>query len=178
MIHDAVAWVFSFLCHQDPVRCWAPGGVPLAICQRCTGVYAGAALMLLLLPLMRFRPTKRLTALHAVFVLQMVVFGFHLVPHPATGRTLSGQLFIIGVLYFLWGSLRHRRAWLQGDVQPRKYLAGVVALLLLLQIAVRAPLALAGAALDLLALCGVAVIAGAAMLTLGDLATRAIKQGG
>ena len=174
MIHDAAVWLFSSLCHQEAARCWTPGGTPLALCQRCTGVYVGAALMLFLLPLMRFRPTKSLTALHAGLVLQMIVFGLHLVPHPAPVRTLSGQLFVTGALYFLWGSLRHRWTRLQGDLSPWWYLGGVAALVLLLQAAVRMPVPMAGTVLDLLALCGAAVIVLAALLTLVDLGARAV----
>jgi uncharacterized membrane protein len=178
MIHEAAVWVFEVLCHQDAERCWAPGGMPLALCQRCTGVYVGAAFMVLLLPLMRFRPTKGLAVLHAGFVLQMVLLGLHFVPHPASVRTLSGQLFAVGVLYFLWGSLRHRWAWLRGDMSPWGYLAGVCALVLALQGAVRAPFAGTGVVLDLLALCGALVIVLAAALTLADLGSRAMGNKG
>lgn len=37
-------WVyqfFSFICHQDPLRSWSLGSEPLAVCVRCTSIYAG-----------------------------------------------------------------------------------------------------------------------------------------
>jgi uncharacterized membrane protein len=42
--------VFSPLCHQDPGRCFRLAGFPLAVCARCTGVYFGFVLGLLLWP--------------------------------------------------------------------------------------------------------------------------------
>ncbi len=33
--------VFSHVCHQQPVRSFAIQGVPLAVCSRCTGIYSG-----------------------------------------------------------------------------------------------------------------------------------------
>ena len=69
----------------------------LAFCQRCTGVYAGAALGLCLVPFMRFRPEKDVLALNLLFIIQMIAFGMHFIPHGAMIRTLSGQLFIYNI---------------------------------------------------------------------------------
>jgi len=35
------------LCHQQPARSFAAGGLPLPVCARCLGLYAGGALGLL-----------------------------------------------------------------------------------------------------------------------------------
>jgi hypothetical protein len=43
----AIAVVYragAHVCHQDPARSFAMGGVPLPVCARCTGLYAGAAI--------------------------------------------------------------------------------------------------------------------------------------
>lgn len=37
----------STVCHQDAGRSFTIGGAPLAVCSRCTGLYAGGALGLL-----------------------------------------------------------------------------------------------------------------------------------
>lgn len=42
---------FSFVCHQMPERSASIGGVPLALCHRCTGIYAGFTLGLVAGPL-------------------------------------------------------------------------------------------------------------------------------
>jgi uncharacterized membrane protein len=44
---------FSAFCHQLPERSYFLAGHKLAVCSRCTGVYAGFALTLLLYPFMR-----------------------------------------------------------------------------------------------------------------------------
>jgi uncharacterized membrane protein len=44
---------FAAFCHQLPERSYFITGHKLAVCSRCTGVYAGFALTLLLYPLLR-----------------------------------------------------------------------------------------------------------------------------
>jgi len=44
---------FSALCHQIPGRSAAVDGVPLAVCDRCLGIYSGFALGLVLAALLR-----------------------------------------------------------------------------------------------------------------------------
>ncbi|MFO1265486.1 MAG: DUF2085 domain-containing protein [Rubrivivax sp.] len=94
--------LFAFVCGQIPEHTWAPGGMPLHVCQRCTGLYAGAAVALLLHALLRLRPSDRMVALHAVFLLPMVPLGYHWLPQDGLARTLSGILFGAGVVDFLW----------------------------------------------------------------------------
>lgn len=42
---------FHAVCHQLPERSFSLGGVPIAVCHRCTGIYAGLFLGALLFPL-------------------------------------------------------------------------------------------------------------------------------
>ncbi len=55
--HPAVAHViygaFGTLCHQLPERSYFIDGHKLGVCSRCTGIYGGFALTLLLYPLLR-----------------------------------------------------------------------------------------------------------------------------
>lgn len=108
MINDFIQQIFSHLCHQEVDRCWIFGGLPIAFCQRCTGVYLGAFFMAFILPLARFKPTKKIIFIHAIFILQMIIFGLHLIPHNGSVRTISGQIFIYGVIYFLWLNIQNR----------------------------------------------------------------------
>ncbi len=94
--------LFAFVCSQTLDRSWAPGGVLLPFDQRCTGLYVGAAIAVVLHLLLRFRPSVPLLWLHGLFLLQMVPLGFHLIPHGPVLRTLSGQLFSFGVIGYLW----------------------------------------------------------------------------
>jgi len=43
----------SAICHQMPERSFHLGGLPLGVCSRCTGIYAGFVTGLLLYPLAR-----------------------------------------------------------------------------------------------------------------------------
>src|SRR6056297_1218175 len=44
---------FQHLCHQLPGRSFEVGGVPLAVCHRCVGIYAGLLGGVLSLPVIR-----------------------------------------------------------------------------------------------------------------------------
>ena len=46
---------FHLLCHQIPERSFALGGVSLAVCHRCTGIYLGLVLGVLALPALPLR---------------------------------------------------------------------------------------------------------------------------
>jgi uncharacterized membrane protein len=94
--------IFSFVCAQNPAHTWAPGGELLPFCQRCTGLYVGATLALLLLLWFRPATDARYCWLHVALVLFMTPFGFHLVPHGAVLRTMSGHFFGFGVAGLLW----------------------------------------------------------------------------
>ena len=68
----AAIWVpilrlsFAAVCHQIPDRSFAWAGAPLAVCARCLGLYAGAALAAAL-PLPRCRYAWRLAVMLAAF---------------------------------------------------------------------------------------------------------------
>lgn len=94
--------LFSFVCGQDPAHTWAPGGESLPCCQRCTGLYAGIAIGLVLQSVLRMRPSARFLQVHGLFLLMMVPLGFHWVAHGELVRTVSGLLFGVGVVSFLW----------------------------------------------------------------------------
>jgi len=91
--------VFALVCGRH--HCWALGGVDLPFCQRCTGLYVGAALAVVLYAVFRPRPTYVSLAIHGLLLLLMVPFGYHLVPQNAALRTLTGQLFAVGLVGYL-----------------------------------------------------------------------------
>jgi uncharacterized membrane protein len=93
---------FAVVCGQNPGHTWAPGGILLPCCQRCTGLYVGAAVAVLLHLWLRPRLSGRFLEIHGAFLLAMVPFGFHWVPQGPTLRTLSGVLFGFAVATFLW----------------------------------------------------------------------------
>lgn len=90
---------FSHICGQ--VHVWNVGGAPLPVCQRCTGLYVGAAFAVVLWFLFRPRPSNALLWIHGAALLLMVPFGYHLVPQGPDVRTLTGFVFGFGLVYFL-----------------------------------------------------------------------------
>jgi uncharacterized membrane protein len=100
--HDFFHQVFSFICGQNPAHTWAPAGQLLPLCQRCTGLYIGILIGLILL--FRYRPLTdaHYCRIHVLLLLLMAPFGFHLAPQEAFLRTMSGQWFGFGVAGLLW----------------------------------------------------------------------------
>ena len=105
--------IFGWVCGQDPSHTWAPGGLTLPCCQRCTGLYVGACVAGLLhlwmtSSALRWGPggrpglSGRFLEAHGLMLLLMVPFGFHWVTQGPVLRGVSGVLFGAAVLTFLW----------------------------------------------------------------------------
>ena len=144
---EHVREVFALVCGR--AHCWALGGEALPFCQRCTGLYVGAAVAVVLYAVFRPRHSSLSLWIHGLLLLLMVPFGYHLVPQNGVLRTLTGQLFAVGLVSYLsllptsrlafWreggkGAWRAYAVWvlgsvviLQGVVQVGGRLAGAVA---------------------------------------------------
>ena len=158
--------LFSYVCGQ--VNLWTPGGEALPFCQRCTGLYVGGAYAQLVWLLFRPRPTMRVLGMHALLLLLMIPFGYHLVPQGGELRTLTGQLFAVGLTYFLLLNPALRwRPWEDRIGNERAYWAAMLAGLPLLLLAVHWE---SGLAAPVLAGLGVAGLIGFAALALANLA--------
>ena len=103
---------FHFLCHQLPERSYFIAGHKLAVCARCTGLYAGFFLMLVLYPL--FRSLRDTTLPHRRWLLMAtapLVLDFGLTfagiwENTHTSRFLTGFLFgSVTVFYIMPGIL-------------------------------------------------------------------------
>jgi uncharacterized membrane protein len=53
LVSAGTSFFFSFVCHQIPERSFHLWGIPLAVCSRCSGVYAGFFIGVLAFPLIR-----------------------------------------------------------------------------------------------------------------------------
>lgn len=95
----ALQQLFSLVCGQ--VHNWTVGGEVLPFCQRCTGLYIGGLFALVLVILLRPRPTPLLLWAHGLAMLLMIPFGYHFVPQSAALRTLTGFIFAFGLTYYL-----------------------------------------------------------------------------
>ena len=105
---DVLSHLFAAVCGQNPVHTWAPGGILLPCCQRCTGLYVGAGVAALLHLWLRPRLSGRFLEIHGAFLLLMAPLGFHWVAQGPVLRTLTGALFGFGVVTFLWLPLNSR----------------------------------------------------------------------
>jgi uncharacterized membrane protein len=94
-----------------------PGGLALPCCQRCLGLYIGACVAVVLHAVLKPKPTARLLKVHGLFLLLMVPFGFHWLPHGELLRTWTGVLFGFGVVTFLW--LAPSARFVTADVRRR-----------------------------------------------------------
>jgi uncharacterized membrane protein len=101
-VADTLSAMFAVVCGREPTHMWAPGGTLLPFCQRCTGLYAGAAVALLLHLWLRIRASDRFLQAHGGFLLLMIPFGYHWLPQDAWIRGLSGVLCGAGLVSFLW----------------------------------------------------------------------------
>jgi len=100
--------LFSVLCGQYADHTFVPGGLWLPCCQRCTGLYGGAAMAALLHLWLRPRLTARWLALHGLCIALMVPCGAHWIPQGPVLRAASGAVFAFGVFTFLWAPVRAR----------------------------------------------------------------------
>lgn len=101
---------FGVLCHQRPERSYFIDGHKLAVCSRCTGLYAGFAFTLLLYPLIRslrttIAPPRSWLFLAAVPLgidFSLTFFGIWENTH--TSRLLTGALLgCVAVFYVVPG---------------------------------------------------------------------------
>jgi uncharacterized membrane protein len=116
--------LFAAVCGQNPDHTWAPGGILLPCCQRCLGLYAGAAVAIAMHWWLRPRLTTRFLEVHGAFLLLMAPFGFHWVPQGPALRTITGMLFGFGVVTYLWLPVNRvfhrRRARMEDGVWQRR----------------------------------------------------------
>jgi len=162
MSADLAGAVFKYLCHQEADRAWVVGGEALALCARCTGVYAGAALAALALPFGRFEPPRRILWLFGAAMIQMGVLGFNPFFEPAWLRMLSGSMFSAGAVYFLWLPVRAALRP-KGGGRARNSLLAAAAAVLVLQVIVHINLRGMADVIETVALAGVGIFAGLAV---------------
>jgi len=158
--------VFAYVCGQQ--HCWAPGGLPLPFCHRCTGLYAGGFIAAVACGWLRPAPGPRLLWLHGLLLLQMVPFGYHWLAQDAAWSTIAGQLFACGLVYYLaLAPLVRLGLWRPASpARVSVYAATVLVGLVAVQVAARADDARAG---TVLAWAGAAMLPVYAVLVLANL---------
>jgi uncharacterized membrane protein len=107
-MNEWLIYIFSFVCGRYAPHTWILGGIELPCCQRCTGLYAGAALAILLQLGCRPNDSFRYRLIHGLCLLQMAPMGLHWIAQDALLRCLSGQLFALSLVAFLSRQLSAR----------------------------------------------------------------------
>lgn len=96
-IHAVVDLPFSLVCHRIPERVIAIAGVPMPLCSRCFGMWAGLSLSAALAwPKVPVRALRIVLPAAGILMLAEVVtqdLGLHPVFHPT--RVLSGLLLTV-----------------------------------------------------------------------------------
>jgi uncharacterized membrane protein len=78
---------FALACHQDPARSFWLFGAPLAVCTRCFGIYAGAALASFTLAPRRVR---------AFFLAALLANAIDVLAESATHANVEALRFTLG----------------------------------------------------------------------------------
>jgi uncharacterized membrane protein len=109
-ISGSIYRAFAALCHQFPERSYFIDGHKLAVCSRCTGLYAGFAFTLLFYPLLRplkttVWPPREWLILSAVpMAIDWGLTFFGIWENTHTSRLLTGLLLgSVSVFYVMPG---------------------------------------------------------------------------
>ena len=123
-----LTWAFGHVCGQG--RCFTVGGSVLPVCQRCLGLYLGAALTagwLIGTGLWRRGlPGRRIFPLHTGILLAAMIGGMHVIDFGPTWRVLCGLW--TGHVIIVWMVGGGRELWLgvtgglsAGDCSSRRH---------------------------------------------------------
>ena len=118
---DFLAKYLEWICGQATDRSWVFGSQTFPLCQRCTGIYVGAAIATILYYCMRPRAQRGGLWILMVLLFQIVPAGLHWWFDTPVLRMLSGAWFGIGVIGLLYrqampnrnvaSHLRRRKEW-------------------------------------------------------------------
>lgn len=109
-IGHSIYRAFAALCHQLPERSYFIDGHKLAVCSRCTGLYAGFAFTMLLYPLLRplnsvdWPPRERLILAAVPMAIDFGLTFAGIWENTHTSRLLTGFLLgSVSVFYVMPG---------------------------------------------------------------------------
>lgn len=109
-VSHSIYRAFAALCHQLPERSYFIDGHQLAVCSRCTGLYAGFAFTMLLYPLLRplnstdWPPRERLIWAAIPMTIDFSLTFFGIWENTHTSRLLTGLLLgSVSVFYVMPG---------------------------------------------------------------------------
>lgn len=98
ILANVIRLFFSPICHQASERSFILSGQPLAVCSRCTGIYAGFFLGLILFPFLRrdrhseFPPRRVLLASATPMLLELILAHTQLYESGTVIRSITGLI--------------------------------------------------------------------------------------
>ncbi len=98
---ETLSRFLSWMCGQAADRSWLVGGEMFPVCERCTGIYLGAAVAVMLGCWKRSQIDRWLVWIEILLVLQLIPAGLHWCFDTPVLRTLSGGWFGIGLIGLL-----------------------------------------------------------------------------
>ena len=117
---------FGYVCHQQPERSFFLAGQPLAVCARCTGLYAGFALTTLIYPFLtswrRTEPPERKWLFLAAAPLA-IDFGLGLLgvwQNTHASRFLTGAFLGAAVVFYVMPALAELSQHLARSAVPAR----------------------------------------------------------
>jgi uncharacterized membrane protein len=110
-VSTSIYRAFAALCHQLPERSYFINGHKLAVCSRCTGLYAGFAFTMLLYPLLRplntidWPPRERLILAAVPMAIDFSLTFFGIWENTHTSRLLTGLLLGSASVFYVMPGL-------------------------------------------------------------------------
>lgn len=100
---SAVAYIlFSSVCHQIPERSFILAGHPLAVCQRCSGIYIGLFIgSLVEIPFIHRSPRARR---NCILAMTIPIFLDALLPYTGLWENVPFTRFLTGLLFGILSS--------------------------------------------------------------------------
>lgn len=107
-IANGLRWLYGFQCHQRAGRSLSLAGQILPVCARCTGIYLGLGLAVLVgRPRLRPDPFKAWFLVGALFILLDVATEWVGLRPPSAGfRALTGAFLSYGIALALLQALK------------------------------------------------------------------------
>ncbi len=160
-MHEALEQLFAVVCGQRSDHSCVIDSDYRLLCQRCLGIYGGAAIAALVHLMRRPLRSPAFLWLNGLCLLQMVPMGLHWVPQGPVLRTISGLAFGFGVVAWMWLPTREP-CRVAGRARRRMHLRVYLSLLLASLAIVPAAATLGGelahAAISILSMIGLAAL--------------------